>query len=122
MNFFKNEIPCRCGCGAENVSENLIVRLNRMREYYGKAVFTTSICRCVKHNILEGGSETSSHISTNEQKCTAADLRAVNALEKLKLVKAALMAGFSRIVLYKDKPHLVHVDVDFTKPDGLFLR
>ena len=122
INYFENEIACRCSCGANKVSELLLIRLNRLRDGYGAPVFTSSIYSCPDHNASEKGSPTSSHISTEEHECTAADLTARNSFEKLKLTKAALMAGFTRIIFYSDKPHLIHIDVDMTKPDGLFLQ
>lgn len=121
-NYFAGEISCRCGCGADNVDDLLIERLNRTRDYYGKAIQTTSICRCPEHNKNSGGVADSAHISTPEKPCYAADLYAKDSRDKLNLAKAALLAGFNRIIFYPDKPTLIHVDTDLTKPEGLFLR
>ena len=68
-NFSKHEFACKCGCGFDNVSSELIGVLEEVREYFSKPIKINSGCRCAKHNAKEGGSKDSEHV-----KGTAADI------------------------------------------------
>lgn len=120
-NYFEGETACPC-CGLNNPDPELIRKLNYTREVFGRPIEATSICRCVKHNLEVGGSETSSHITSPEIKGLAADLYCKDADEKLDLVSAAIIAGFKRIIVYRNKKNLVHLDIDGSKPQGLIVE
>ena len=63
MKFFKRrEFECSCGCGFNTVDFELSEVMDDVREYFGEEVTITSGCRCIKHNKLEGGADSSKHI------------------------------------------------------------
>ena len=110
--YFDSEIPCHCGCGENNVDNELMLRLDAMREDYGEPIVANSICRCRDHNRKVGGSPTSSHISDVLHKCQAADLKFPwEVTQRYKFLKSA-MKMFSRIGVGKE---FIHVDVDYLK-------
>lgn len=116
MNYFEKETPCPC-CGMNNADPELIRKLNFARELYGKAIKATSICRCAKHNEEVLGKSNSAHLYGK-----AADLLSPNSEEKLTIINAAIMAGFKRVIVYRSKRNLIHVDIDTTKPQGLIVE
>ncbi len=117
--YFNDEIPCNCSCGIANINKAFSASLDRLREYCGFPIYANSICRCPRYNVNEGGSETSSHISTEEQECTAADLRLPdNSTQRYIFMKHVLVL-FDRIGM-SIKDDFVHVDMDQTKPSKLF--
>lgn len=120
-NYFEKEIPCKC-CGISNANRDLVFRLNAMREIHGFPITATSICRCVKHNLEVGGKTNSAHITTDEIEGKAADIFCKDGNDKLDLVEAAILAGFKRIIVYRSKYNLIHLDVDETKPQGLIVE
>jgi uncharacterized protein YcbK (DUF882 family) len=61
-NFSVYEFACRCGCGFEEVSGELIDALEELRSYFDQPVTITSGCRCVDHNRVCGGSDGSKHL------------------------------------------------------------
>lgn len=61
--YFKpTEFSCRCGCGENDVSTELLQVLDALREYLGVPVTITSGKRCVKHNKAVGGASKSKHL------------------------------------------------------------
>lgn len=64
--FRRSEFACKCGCGfglnSDDVSIDLIKRLEEIRAHFGKPVFITSACRCAKHNRSVGGASHSQHL------------------------------------------------------------
>lgn len=104
------EFTCRCGCGAQSVSSALVLRLDAVREIYGRRVFVTSGRRCVKHNASPdvGGAEQSRHLIG-----CAADVRPEEGAPLAEL--AALLALFfstpaDEFIVYPKKG-FVHVAV-----------
>ena len=65
QNFHGREFECRCGCVKQKVSKDLVERLQRAREEFGKSVHVTSGYRCLSHNKSIGSKETSQHILGN---------------------------------------------------------
>lgn len=62
--FKKSEFRCKCGCGFDNISTNLVSILEDIRAYFGgKPLIITSGCRCSKHNSNVGGVAGSRHVS-----------------------------------------------------------
>jgi zinc D-Ala-D-Ala carboxypeptidase len=108
------EITCRCGCGSSYIKESFLKRLYRARMVAGIPFNYNSICRCPKHNKIEGGSDTSSHISTPEHECCAADIRIQDNRELFIIVRSLMFAGFTRIGIDYDETY-IHVDEDETK-------
>jgi len=110
--YFKDsEIECKCGCGFIKKSEDLISRLDTVREALGVPIVVTSWCRCPKHNAEVGGEPNSAHL-----KGLAVDLQAVTGRRKFILVMLLLAHGFKRIGIDKD---FIHADIDETLPQSV---
>lgn len=62
-NFTYEEFACKCGCGFNAISVELVKQLQEMRDDMGgnKKVTVTSGCRCKKHNETVGGEKNSQH-------------------------------------------------------------
>ncbi len=69
--------------------------------------------RCEMHNIEVRGSPTSSHL-----KGFAADISTPDHQTRYRIVRALFLAGFRRVVIYRDKK-FVHVDTDPNKPQDI---
>jgi uncharacterized protein YcbK (DUF882 family) len=63
MKYFKREeFACKCGCGFDDIDEELVDVLDDLREHFGQPVTITSGCRCSKHNKAVGGEPKSKHM------------------------------------------------------------
>ena len=58
-NFSGSEFACQCGCGADQVTDELAIKLQLLRDLLGKPIKITSGVRCLGHNIHIGGSKNS---------------------------------------------------------------
>lgn len=94
---------CRCGCGFGAVSPDLVRRLNLARHLAGVPFEIRSACRCGKHNASEGGKDQSAHL-TGE----AADIGAVNSVQRYRILVGLMGASFRRIGIGAD---FIHADV-----------
>ena len=106
--FTNKELECRCGCGLNNFSQDMLDRLDMAREYAKIPFVVTSACRCEEHNRAVGGKEDSSHT-----KGLAIDISADNSPQRARVIYGLLMAGFNRMGIAKN---FVHVDIDKDKP------
>ncbi|MBF0555608.1 MAG: peptidase M15 [Nitrospirae bacterium] len=107
--YFKlEEFSCRCGCGRNNISPELIATLDKVRESAGIALRITSGCRCAKHNEAVGGKSDSAHLEG-----LAADIAIGGSHERYLVSKAAMAAGVQRLGIGGS---LVHMDIDKDKP------
>lgn len=106
--FTAAEFACRCGCGAAAVNADLVERLERVRSALCAPVRIVSGARCAARNAAVGGKPRSAHLTGH-----AADLAAGSGAERLRLVEAALAAGFRRIGVADS---FIHVDVSPTLP------
>jgi uncharacterized protein YcbK (DUF882 family) len=113
--FFRpSEFVCRCGCGLLNVWPELLDRLLLARKAAAFPFIITSGSRCRLHNQAVGGSPTSAHLDG-----MAADIWCVDMFARGRLVKLLSEAGgFMRFGLH---PRFVHVDIDLTRPWGIYL-
>ncbi|WP_447875352.1 D-Ala-D-Ala carboxypeptidase family metallohydrolase [Serratia fonticola] len=68
--FSSNEFACRCGCGACEVSPELITVLEDVRAHFNAPVTIVSGRRCTAHNAKVGGAKSSQHLLG-----TAADIQ-----------------------------------------------
>ncbi len=113
-NFSKSEIDCNCEqCGHELWDQkygasmpeyliNALVRLQALREEWGKAMVMNSAHRCVSHNANVRGKSRSKHLDI------AFDVRIPwNEQEEFK--RLALEHGFNGIGLYPNDG-FVHID------------
>lgn len=106
-NFSRKEFACRCDCKRDDISIELVSKLQQVRDIVGKPLKITSGVRCVSHNASIGGSATSSHITSE-----AADIFCTDSGERDFLV-GVLRSQFNRMGIAKD---FVHVDVSKNKP------
>lgn len=109
--FKKEEFDCRCGCGLNNISSELVGLLDSARMLCDVPFVVNSGTRCIKHNINVGGSKTSSHLLG-----LACDIQAKDSNTRFKILKSLFRVGFSRILIYEN---FIHVDVDYKKPKEL---
>ena len=118
QNFSPSEIACRCGCGANNVSDRFMLKLVVARIISGIPYYTSCICRCPIHNKEEGGSDTSSHVATDEIECTATDIKYNGSVQRLLIIEGLIKAGIRRIGIAET---FIHADDDLTKPSCIWL-
>lgn len=105
--FTNSEFACKCGrdnCDAlTQPNQDLVAKLNGMRETLGRSIVINSGLRCKSYNAKVGGVSDSQHVLGE-----AADLKVPGSRDRFKLVEAAYQAGFRRIGVGKT---FVHVDV-----------
>lgn len=112
MDYFKrSEFECRCGCGLNNINDELVQGLTAARVHAGVPFIITSAARCPEHNRKSGGSASSSHLTGH-----AVDIKAISAAQRMLIVNSLLAAGFNRIGIARG---FVHVDNDDTKSVGV---
>ena len=108
--YFKiSEFDCKCGCGKNNIDDELVKKLDRVREKAGIPIVVSSGCRCEKHNKEEGGKENSAHLSG-----LAVDMKAISSGTRWKLMEALFTTGFNRIGMGKT---FIHADIDIAKSE-----
>ena len=61
-NFSSHEFECKCGCGFDDVDSELVLVLQRLRNWWRRPVKINSACRCEAHNAEVGGSKNSQHL------------------------------------------------------------
>lgn len=116
--FTTEEFACKCGCGLgsqqEDISRDLIDKLDMVRMMYGKPMIVESGARCQEHNAKSGGEPDSAHLPhTETHQCRAVDIRVSGGVERFELVRLALKVGFKRIGVAKT---FVHLDVAWDLP------
>ena len=60
--FSRKEFACKCGCGFDTVDVEALLVLEDLRSHFNRSVTVNSGCRCIIHNIKEGGSSGSTHV------------------------------------------------------------
>lgn len=107
--FSRSEFSCKCSCGFDDVSPELIYLLESIREEYGKPMHINSGCRCIAHNIAEGGMNKpeEGRVSAHTRG-TAADIRVSGGADRRKLVDLGVMLFASGIGVART---FVHFDV-----------
>jgi hypothetical protein len=94
--------PCPDACvGKRDADARLRVRLERVRELYGKPVIVNSGVRCPAHNRKVGGVDSSEHLSG-----LGADLSCRSSRDRALMLGAALAAGFRRVGIAKTFIHV----------------
>lgn len=117
-NFSRKEVACKCGCGMDLVSPELMTKLQECRNEYGKPMILNCVCRCPKHNAEVGGVPDSAHIATEKKVGQAADVAVADNHERYELMKIFIQ-HFTRI---EDALTWIHVDVDLDKPQRTLFR
>lgn len=109
MGHFKpSEFFCKCGCGLgySSMDIRLLQRLETARALAGIPFHITSSIRCREHNDRVGGASQSAHVSGH-----AVDIACSSSKARYTIVRALMLAGFTRIGIAKS---FVHAD---TSPD-----
>lgn len=101
--FNRSEFACKCGCGADGISPQLVDLLQMLREAIGRPLAITSGVRCPKHNQRCGGKPNSAHLTGD-----AADITCSTSQLRMQLVSLAQRAGVRRIGVHKT---FVHLDI-----------
>lgn len=97
-------LRCKCGCDdPTTVTILTLAGLNTM-EAMGCAIRPTCGVRCPVHNSAVGGAGDSRHLPVHAD---AVDVACTDSVERFRLVKCAIAAGFSFIEVC---PAHVHVD------------
>jgi len=102
-NFSREEFACKCGCGFDDISPDLVKRLQIIRHLFGKQMVISSGCRCESHNVCQGGSRASAHLNG-----MAADILCATMHDRFELLKL-LLHKFARVGINSG---FIHVDVD----------
>ena len=113
-NFSSNEFQCPCKkCTDQFISEELIEKLQKVRDAYGASIKVTSGYRCPEHNAAVGGKVGSSHMSG-----LAADIQpSLMNLDELDKLYEICYNIFDNIGDGRNKK-FVHVDVREKKGTG----
>jgi len=107
-NFSRREFACKCGCGFDDISMDLVRMLQYAREEAEAPFALTSGCRCKAHCLAIGSKATSSHI-----KGLAVDVQAATSRKREQVLWALMQAGFNRIGIGST---FIHCDIDPDKP------
>lgn len=108
-NFESTEFDCNCKnktCTTTEIDPKLVEYLQKIRNYFGKAVTINSAYRCDKHNKSVGGASQSKH-----KYGQAADIK-VSGVKPLKVAQYAEFIGVKGIGQY---PNFVHIDTRTNK-------
>tara|TARA_Y100001951_G_scaffold99919_1_gene102560 strand:- start:126 stop:503 length:378 start_codon:yes stop_codon:yes gene_type:complete len=112
-NFNREEYACKCGCGRDNIKNELAASVQLVRDIVKRGIVITSGIRCEAHNTTIKAAPSSSHIDG-----FAADLAYKGSAERYQLLNAAMQV-FDRVGIAKN---FIHVDVDSTKsPEVVWL-
>ena len=110
--FQKSEFDCKCGCGYNVATDELLSKLESARRIAGVAFSISSGCRCQKHNDAQKDSVSdSAHVGG-----FAADIRAEDSQTRFEIVSSLLKVGFERVGVAHS---FIHVDCDPKKPKNL---
>lgn len=107
-NFSLHEFECRDGSHLVMIDEQLIEKLQQLRDKIGKPITVNSGYRTPEHNAKIGGAPKSQHMLGK-----AADI-SVWGMSAKDLAAVAETIGFGGIGIYHSK-HFVHVDVRETR-------
>lgn len=117
LHFKAREFSCKCMyqiCTTQNLSKDLVDKLELVRERFGKAIKITSGCRCEAHNDAEGGKTKSKHLFTDTVECIAADIAPYD-LKDLDSLYTICYDVFQALGKAKT---FIHVDLRPAKADG----
>lgn len=104
----KEEFICKCGCGDNRVTDDVVSRFNFARMLAGVPFVINSGYRCSSHNAAVGGRLGSAHTIGK-----AADIKVNDAKHRYAIVKALIESGFNRIGVYRT---FVHADLSKEHP------
>jgi len=105
--FTASEFQCHCGCGANEIKQELVEKLDMLRGWYGKPMVVTSGYRCPGHNQAVSTTGQAGPHTTGY----AADIAASGA-DAFTLLKLAFATGFTGIgVSQKGASRFIHMDI-----------
>lgn len=111
--FSKSEFICKCGCGRDNISMELVEKLQRLRVLANRKIVINSGCRCIQHNKDEEGKVDSAHICEGKEG-EAADIHISDPVTLWILVQLIFeWKLFTRVGIGKT---VLHVDISKTLP------
>ena len=90
--FKHHELECRCNCGRNKITRELLDLLEDLRVWYGKPIRLSSAFRCQSHNNAVSSTGTTGPHTTGQ----AVDIL-VYGNDAICLVKGALSMGFSGV-------------------------
>ena len=99
-NFNLSEFRCRCGCGAEDISMELVTDPQSVRNVYMKPIVINSGVRCEAHNEKVKGYLDSEHLVGE-----AVDIGYSKSKDRFQLVSLLLERGFRRIGIHENFIH-----------------
>ena len=112
-NFNREEYACKCGCGRDNIKNELAASVQLVRDKLKRGIVISSGIRCEAHNTAIKATPSSCHIDG-----FAADLAYKGSSERYQLLNAAMQV-FDRVGIAKN---FIHVNVDSTKnPEVIWL-
>jgi uncharacterized protein YcbK (DUF882 family) len=103
--FSHDELMCKCGCGANECTSELLAAAEQLRSDIGMPVIVVSAYRCPEHNRKVGGAANSQHTLGK-----AMDIR-VPGLTPLQLERAAEKVPAITGIGRDDHAGYVHIDV-----------
>ena len=98
--FNRAEFACKCGCGFDDISPELVALLDQIRAHFDRPMTITSGCRCPQHNRQVGGAEHSQHLVGK-----AADVQMYHLIPPL-VAEAAALYGANGIKVYSGWTHI----------------
>lgn len=91
---------------------SFVLKLDKLRETYGKPITIGSGFRTAAHNIKVGGVDSSAHTEGK-----AADITIDASTDRFTLLHIAFNMGFKRIGIHK---HFIHLDAAQNLPQNVF--
>lgn len=98
--FSARELRCKCGCESHGVTQELVDKLDQLRELWGKPLVLTSAYRCSKHPEEARKAKPGRH-----NQGIAADV-AVSGYDQIRLIVLAHQLGFKGFGIANSFVHL----------------
>lgn len=113
--YFSEKEMNRCNppCSLADMDDAFMIGLDNARHEAGIPFVLNSAYRSVQHELFKGRDGTSSHCAG-----IAVDIRCNTSVTRLKVLRALLAEGFTRIGIAQD---FIHVDADWKKPQCIWL-
>lgn len=102
--YFRETEFQKVGCSSQQMSLDLLSKLDKFREIYGSPITISSAYRSVAHEKSKGRTGSSSHC-----KGLAVDVYCIGDQTRYEMLKSALLAGFCRIGVGST---FLHLDID----------